>query len=224
MIRLRRKTKAVLLENKSDWSKDAKKVWIGGDHPVVVQSMTTTDTADVDKTLEQVYGLAMAGCEVVRVTCQDARDAAGLPAIVARSPVPIVADVHFDHRMALAAIEAGVAKLRLNPGNITDPVKTREVVKLALERGTPIRIGVNMGSLARDLEERLGLTPEAMVESAVRHIEILEDLGHTDIVISVKAHDAPTTIYAYRLMDKRLRERATPSALHLALTEAGLPR
>ena len=223
MIRLRRQTKPVLLENKSSWSKDAKKAWIGGDHPIVVQSMTTTDTADVDRTLEQVYGLAMAGCEVVRVTCQDARDAAGLPAIVARSPVPIVADVHFDHRMALAAIEAGVAKLRLNPGNITDPVKTREVVKLAVERGTPIRIGVNMGSLARDLEEKLGHTPEALAASALRHVEILEDLGHTDIIISVKAHDAVTTIYSYRLLAKLLDERGSPYPLHLGVTEAGLP-
>jgi (E)-4-hydroxy-3-methylbut-2-enyl-diphosphate synthase len=224
MIRLRRQTKPVLLENKSSWSKDAKKVWIGGDHPIAVQSMTTTDTADVDKTLEQVYGLAMAGCEIVRVTCQDPKDAAGLPSIVARSPVPIVADVHFDHRMALAAIEAGVAKLRLNPGNITDPVKTREVVKLAIERKTPIRIGVNMGSLARDLEERLGHTPEALVASALRHVDILEELGHTDIVISVKAHDALTTIFSYRLLAKRLDERGTPYPLHLGVTEAGLPR
>src|ERR1700686_3762434 len=180
MIRLRRKTKAVLLENKSDWSKDAKKVWIGGDHPIVVQSMTTTDTSDVDKTLEQVYGLAMAGCEIVRVTCQDPRDAAGLPHIVARSPVPIVADVHFDHRMALAAIEAGVAKLRLNPGNITDPVKTREVVKLAIERNTPIRIGVNMGSLARDLEEKLRHTPEALAAAALAYLERLRGPAPTD--------------------------------------------
>ena len=223
MIRLRRRTKPVLLENKSSWSKDAKKVWIGGDHPVVVQSMTTTDTADVDKTLEQVYGLAMAGCEVVRVTCQDVRDAAGLPAIVARSPVPIVADVHFDHRMALAAIEAGVAKLRLNPGNITDPVKTREVVRLAIERGTPIRIGVNMGSLARDLEEKLGHTPEALVASALRHVDILEELGHTDVIISVKAHDAVTTIHSYRLLAKQLDERGSFYPLHLGVTEAGLP-
>jgi (E)-4-hydroxy-3-methylbut-2-enyl-diphosphate synthase len=198
MIRLRRQSKPVYLKNKTGES-DAKGVWIGGDHPIAVQSMTTTDTADVDATLEQVYGLAMAGCEIVRVTCQDPKDAAGLPSIVKRSPVPIVADIHFDHRMALAAIEAGVAKLRLNPGNITDPVKTREVVRLAIERGTPIRIGVNMGSLAHDLEQRL---------------------GH----ISLKAHDAPTTIYAYRLMDKRLRERDTPYALHLGITEAGLPR
>ncbi|MBV8580762.1 MAG: flavodoxin-dependent (E)-4-hydroxy-3-methylbut-2-enyl-diphosphate synthase [Candidatus Eremiobacteraeota bacterium] len=224
MIRLRRQTKPVLLENKSSWSKDAKKVWIGGDHPIAVQSMTTTDTADADKTLEQVYGLAMAGCEIVRVTCQDARDAAGLPHIVARSPVPIVADVHFDHKMALAAIEAGVAKLRLNPGNITDPVKTREVVALAIKRGTPIRIGVNMGSLARDLEEKLGHTPEALVASALRHVDILEELGHTDIVISVKAHDAVTTIYSYRLLAKRLDERGTPYPLHLGVTEAGLPQ
>ena len=223
MIRLRRQSKPVYLKNKTAES-DAKGVWIGGDHPIAVQSMTTTDTADVDKTLEQVYGLAMAGCEIVRVTCQDPRDAAGLPAIVNRSPVPIVADVHFDHRMALAAIEAGVAKLRLNPGNITDPRKTREVVQLAIERGTPIRVGVNLGSLARDLEERLGLTPEAMVESAIRHLEILEDLGHGDIVISLKAHEVAATVYAYRLMDKRLRERGTPYALHLGITEAGLPR
>src|SRR5581483_11353517 len=144
MIRLRRQSKPVFLQNKTGRA-DATGVWIGGDHPIAVQSMTTTDTADADATLEQVYGLAMAGCEIVRVTCQDPKDAAGLPAIVARSPVPIVADVHFDHRMALAAIEAGVAKLRLNPGNITDPKKTREVVKLAIERQTPIRIGVNLG-------------------------------------------------------------------------------
>ncbi|MBV9103703.1 MAG: flavodoxin-dependent (E)-4-hydroxy-3-methylbut-2-enyl-diphosphate synthase [Candidatus Eremiobacteraeota bacterium] len=223
MVRLRRKSKPVFLKNKTDES-DGKGVWIGGDHPVAVQSMTTTDTADVDATLAQVYGLAMAGCEIVRVTCQDARDAAGLPHIVKRSPVPIVADVHFDHRMALAAIEAGVAKLRLNPGNITDVKKTREVVSLAIERNTPIRVGVNMGSLARDLEESLGHTPQAMVESALRHVEILEQLGHTDIVISLKAHDAPTTIHAYRLVDRRLAERGTPYALHLGITEAGLPR
>jgi (E)-4-hydroxy-3-methylbut-2-enyl-diphosphate synthase len=126
--------------------------------------------------------------------------------------------------MALAAIEAGVAKLRLNPGNIRDPKKTREVVSLAKERGTPIRIGVNLGSLDPDLEKRFGLTPEAMVESALRHVEILEDLGHTDIIISLKAHDVATTVYAYRLMDARLRERQTPYALHLGITEAGLLR
>jgi (E)-4-hydroxy-3-methylbut-2-enyl-diphosphate synthase len=223
VIRLRRASKPVFLKNKSGES-DAKGVWLGGDHPVVVQSMTTTDTADYDKTLEQVYGLAMAGCEVVRVTCQDFRDAAGLPHIVKRSPVPIVADIHFDHRMALAALDAGVAKLRLNPGNITDPKKTREVVTLAKQMQTPIRIGVNMGSLARDLEEKFGHTPEAMVFSALRHVDILEELEHTDIVISLKAHDVVTTVHAYRLLDKKLAERGTPYALHLGITEAGLPR
>lgn len=223
MVRVRRKSKPVFLKNRSDES-DAPGVWIGGDHPVVVQSMTTTDTADYDKTLEQVYGLAMAGCEVVRVTCKDAADASGMPHIVKRSPVPIVADVHFDHKMALASLEAGVAKLRLNPGNITDPKKTREVVTLAKALGTPIRIGVNMGSLARDLEEKYGHTPEAMALSALRHIEILEELEHTDIILSLKAHDVTTTVHAYRLMDKKLAERGTPYALHLGITEAGLPR
>jgi len=217
MIHLRRKSKPVVLKNRA--ASSAPSVTVGGDAPVAVQSMTTTDTADVEKTLEQVYGLAMAGCEVVRCTVQDAKDAAGLPAIVARSPVPIVADVHFDHRMALAAIEAGVAKLRLNPGNIRDEQKIREVVKAAIEAKCPIRVGVNMGSLAPDLEERLGHTAEAMVESALRHVAILEELGHTDVVISLKAHDVRTTVEAYRLIAKRV-----PYALHLGVTEAGLPR
>jgi len=213
MIRLRRESKPILLENKSKWSSGAKKVWMGGTHPVVVQSMTTTDTADADKTLEQIYGLAAAGCEVVRVTVKDPPDAAGMPAIVARSPVPIVADIHFDHKMALAALEAGVAKLRLNPGNITDVAKTREVVKLALDMKTPIRIGVNMGSLVADLEKQYGHTPEAMVKSALRHVEILEDLGHTDIVISLKAHDVPTTIQTRCAARSRpIRSRRSRSA------------
>jgi (E)-4-hydroxy-3-methylbut-2-enyl-diphosphate synthase len=223
VLRLRRKSKPVFLQNKTGKS-DAKSVWIGGDHPVVVQSMTTTDTADADKTLEQIYGLAMEGCEVVRVTVKDPPDAAGLPAIVHRSPVPIVADIHFDHRMALAAIEAGVAKLRLNPGNIRDAKKVSEVVAAAKARGIPMRIGVNMGSLAPDLEKTLGHTAEAMVGSALRHVEILEEHGHTDIVISLKAHDVNTTVSAYRLMDQKLKERGTPYALHLGITEAGLLR
>jgi (E)-4-hydroxy-3-methylbut-2-enyl-diphosphate synthase len=223
MLHVRRKSNPVFLQNKTGKS-DAKSIWIGGDHPIVVQSMTTTDTADADKTLEQIYGLAMEGCEVVRVTVKDPPDAAGLPAIVHRSPVPIVADIHFDHKMALAAIEAGVAKLRLNPGNIRDPKKVAEVVTAAKARGIPIRIGVNMGSLAPDLEKTLGHTPEAMVGSAIRHVEILEELGHTDIVISLKAHDVNTTVAAYRLMDKTLRERNTLYGLHLGITEAGMLR
>ncbi len=223
MLRLRRKSNAIELFNKTD-KEDVKRVWMGGDHPVVVQSMTTTDTADADATLEQIYGLAMEGCEVVRVTVKDPPDAAGLSAIVHRSPVPIVADIHFDHRMALAAIEAGVAKLRLNPGNIRDPKKVAEVVQAARARGIPIRVGVNMGSLAPDLEERLGHSAEAMVESALRHIAMLEEHGQNDIAVSLKAHDVLTTVHAYRLMDARLRDRGTPYPLHLGITEAGLLR
>jgi (E)-4-hydroxy-3-methylbut-2-enyl-diphosphate synthase len=223
LISLRRESRPVFLQNKTGKS-DAKSVWIGGDHPVVVQSMTTTDTADADKTLEQIYALAMEGCEVVRVTVKDAPDAAGMPAIVSRSPVPIVADIHFDHKMALAAIDAGVAKLRLNPGNIRDVAKTQEVVAAAKAKGIPIRIGVNLGSLAPDLEKTLGLSPAAMVESAMRHVEILEGLDHRDIVISLKAHDVMMTVAAYRLMDRRLRDRNTPYPLHLGITEAGMLR
>jgi (E)-4-hydroxy-3-methylbut-2-enyl-diphosphate synthase len=223
VLRVRRKSKPIFLQNKTGKS-DAKSVYIGGDHPIVVQSMTTTDTADADKTLEQIYGLAMEGCEVVRVTVKDPPDAAGLPAIVHRSPVPIVADIHFDHKMALAAIEAGVAKLRLNPGNIRDPKKIVEVVTAAKAREIPIRVGVNMGSLAPDLEKSLGHTAEAMVLSALRHVAILEEHGHTEIAISLKAHDVATTVHAYRLMDRQLRERETPYALHLGITEAGLLR
>ncbi len=223
MISVRRESRAVFLQNKTGKS-DAKSVWIGGGHPIVVQSMTTTDTADADKTLEQIYALAMEGCEVVRVTVKDAADAAGMPAIVSRSPVPIVADIHFDYKMALAAIDAGVAKLRLNPGNIRDVAKTQEVVQAAKAKGIPIRIGVNLGSLAPDLEKTLGLSPAAMVESAMRHVEILEGLDHRDIVISLKAHDVMMTVAAYRLMDERLRERNTPYPLHLGITEAGMLR
>ncbi len=223
MIHLRRKSKPVFLQNKTG-KPDAKSVWIGGDHPVAVQSMTTTDTADADATLEQVYALAMEGCEIVRVTVKDPPDAAGLPAIVHRSPVPIVADIHFDHRMALAAIDAGVAKLRLNPGNIRDPQKVAQVVTAAKQRGIPVRVGVNMGSLAPDLEQQHGHTALAMVESALRHVAMLEEHGHDDIVISLKAHDVTTTVHAYRLMDARLRERNTPYPLHLGITEAGLLR
>ena len=223
MISVRRESRPVFLQNKTGKS-DAKSVWIGGGHPVVVQSMTTTDTADADATLAQIYALAMEGCEVVRVTVKDAPDAAGMPAIVSRSPVPIVADIHFDHKMALAAIDAGVAKLRLNPGNIRDVAKTQEVVAAAKAKGIPIRIGVNLGSLAPDLEKTLGLSPAAMVESAMRHVEILEGLDHRDIVISLKAHDVMMTVAAYRLMDKRLRERDTPYPLHLGITEAGMLR
>src|SRR5579859_2231378 len=156
---------------------------IGGDAPVSVQSMTTTKTDDWAATLEQVHQLAEAGCEIVRISVPDAKAAAACRKIKDGAPVPLVADIHFDHRYALAAIEAGWDKLRLNPGNIRDPHKVREVVRAAKDRAVPIRIGVNMGSLAPDIVERLGRTPAGMVESALRHIRILEELEFGDIVV-----------------------------------------
>ena len=195
MVRLRRKSKPIFLQNKTGKS-DAKSVWIGGDNPVVVQSMTTTDTADADKTLEQIYGLAMEGCEVVRVTVKDPPDAAGLRAIVYRSPVPIVADIHFDHKMALAAVEAGVAKLRLNPGQHP---RSEEGCRSRCTRpkrsGIPIRVGVNMGSLAPDLEKTLGHTPEAMVGLGVaprRDARRARPHRHRDLAQGARRADRPS--------------------------------
>ncbi len=192
---------------------------IGGDAPVSVQSMTTTKTDDWAATLDQVHALAEAGCEIVRISVPDAKAAAACRKIKAGARVPLVADIHFDHRFALAAIEAGWDKLRLNPGNIRDADKVRDVVRAAQDRGMPIRIGVNMGSLAPDIVERFGRTPQAMVESALRHIRILEDLNFTDIVVSLKAHDVRNTVRAYRLMAARC-----DYPFHLGITEAGTLR
>src|SRR3990167_1674464 len=152
------------------------KVAVGGDAPVSVQSMTTTKTADVDGTLAQVYALAGAGADIVRITCNDVAAAQGLAEIVPRSPVPIIADIHFQYRLALAALEAGVHGLRLNPGNIRDPHHIKEVARAAADRGVPIRVGVNAGSLDKDLLEKYGsAVPEALVESALAEIHLLED-------------------------------------------------
>lgn len=194
-------------------------LFIGGDAPVSVQSMTTTKTDDWAATLDQVHQLAQAGCEIVRISVPDAKAAAACKKIKAGAPVPLVADIHFDHRYALAAIEAGWDKLRLNPGNIRDPEKVREVVRAAQGRGMPIRIGVNMGSLAPEIVERYGRTPEGMVESGLRHIRILEDLDFHDIVVSLKAHDVRTTVAAYRLMASKV-----DYPFHLGITEAGTLR
>jgi (E)-4-hydroxy-3-methylbut-2-enyl-diphosphate synthase len=194
-------------------------VTIGGDAPISVQSMTTTRTDDWAATLEQIHQLAAAGCEIVRVSVPDAKAAAACKKIKAGSPVPLVADIHFDHRYALAAIDAGWDKLRLNPGNIRDEKKVREVVSAAKARGIPIRIGVNNGSLAPDIVQRYGRTPEGMVESGLRHIRILEDLDFHDIVISLKAHDVRTTVAAYRLMATKV-----DYPFHLGITEAGTLR
>jgi len=192
---------------------------VGGDAPVSVQSMTTTKTADVDGTLAQVYALKANGADIVRITCNDADAATGLAEIVPRSPVPIVADIHFNHRMALAALEAGVQALRLNPGNIRDPRKIKDVAVAAKERGVPIRIGVNGGSLDKELMEKYGrATPEAMVESALIELRYFEDVDFDDVKISVKHSHVPTMVDAYRLLADTVDH-----PLHLGVTEAGPP-
>ncbi len=190
---------------------------IGGGAPVVVQSMTNTDTRDVKATVRQINELARAGCEVVRVALLDMDAAKSLDKIKKAISIPLVADVHFDHRLALTAIDRGVDGLRINPGNIGGKNKVKELVKAAKERGVPIRIGVNSGSLEKDLLKKYGKpTPEALVESAMRHVRILEDLNFLDMKISIKASDVPTTVDAYRLMSK-----AAKYPLHIGVTEAG---
>ncbi|MBK5266590.1 MAG: flavodoxin-dependent (E)-4-hydroxy-3-methylbut-2-enyl-diphosphate synthase [Acidimicrobiia bacterium] len=190
---------------------------VGGGSPVSVQSMTTTKTADVDGTLAQVYALAGAGADIVRITCNDVEAAQGLAEIVPRSPVPIVADIHFQHKLALAALEAGVAALRLNPGNIRNETHIKTVARAAKDRGVPIRVGVNGGSLDKDLLDKYGsATPEALVESALKEIRYLEDVDFTDIKISVKHSHVPSMVAAYRLLAD-----AVDYPLHLGVTEAG---
>ncbi|MFH1329550.1 MAG: flavodoxin-dependent (E)-4-hydroxy-3-methylbut-2-enyl-diphosphate synthase [Actinomycetota bacterium] len=192
---------------------------VGGGAPVTVQSMTTTRTADVEATLAQVYALRGGGADIVRVTCNDAAAARGLAEIVSRSPVPIVADIHFQYRLALAALEAGVAGLRLNPGNIRNPQHVRAVAAAAAERKVPIRVGVNAGSLAPDLLARFeGPAPQALVESALREVRLLEEAGCHDVKISVKHSHVPAMVEAYRLLAER-----TNHPLHLGVTEAGPP-
>jgi (E)-4-hydroxy-3-methylbut-2-enyl-diphosphate synthase len=194
-------------------------VAVGGGAPVSVQSMTTTKTADVDGTLAQVYALRGAGADIVRITCNDADAAGALAEIVPRSPVPIIADIHFQYRLALAALEAGVQGLRLNPGNIRKPEHIRAVAVAAGERGIPIRVGVNAGSLDKDLlEKHGGPIPEALVESALHEIRLLEEVDFTDIKISVKHSHVPSMVESYRLLAER-----TDYPFHLGVTEAGPP-
>jgi (E)-4-hydroxy-3-methylbut-2-enyl-diphosphate synthase len=197
-----------------------KGVQIGGGAPVAVQSMTKTDTADVEGTVRQIEEMVRQGCEIVRVAVPNTEAAVALKEIRRRVPgVPLVADIHFHYRLALMALEAGVDKLRLNPGNIGAVERVREVVRATKERGVPIRIGVNGGSLEKDLLKRYGTaTPEAMVESALRHIRILEDLDFQDIVVSLKASDVRRTVAAYRLLAEQV-----DYPLHLGVTEAGTP-
>ena len=192
---------------------------VGGGAPVSVQSMTTTKTADVDGTIAQVYALSGSGADIVRITCNDVEAAQGLAEIVPRSPVPIIADIHFQYRLALAALEAGVAGLRLNPGNIRNEAHIKTVARAAADAGVSIRVGVNAGSLDKDLLEEFGApVPEALVRSALAEIHYLEDVGFHDIKISVKHSNVPLMVESYRLLAERIEY-----PLHLGVTEAGPP-
>ena len=193
---------------------------VGGGAPISIQSMTLSSPVDVAGSIDEIQRLADAGVDIVRTAVPSEAAAEHLPELVKNSPVPLVADIHFNYQLAIKAAEAGVAKLRLNPGNIGDSKRVRAVVDAARERGLPIRIGVNAGSLERDLLAEYGSpTAEAMVESARRHVHVLEDEGFEDIVISLKASHVPLMIAAYRLA-----AREFSYALHLGVTEAGTPR
>lgn len=190
---------------------------MGGGAPISVQSMTTTKTTDVAATLDEIKRLEDAACDIVRVSVPDRESVAALEKIVPKVKIPIVADIHFDHSVAVLVADTGVAKLRINPGNIGKRDKVEKVVEKAKANKLPIRIGVNAGSLERDLLEKYGYpTAEAMVESALRHIHILEELDFHDIVVSVKASSVPLTVDAYRLLASKV-----PYPLHLGITESG---
>jgi len=193
-------------------------VQVGAGAPISVQSMTTTKTADVEGTLEQIYALASSGAEIVRCTCNELQAAEALARIVPRSPVPLIADIHFQHRLALAALDAGVACLRLNPGNIRKEQHIKTVAAEARDRDVPIRIGVNAGSLDPDIEDKYGMTAAALVESAKRELGYFEEVGFEEVKISVKASDVRLMVEAYRLLADTV-----DFPLHLGVTEAGPP-
>lgn len=192
---------------------------LGGGNPVWVQSMTNTPTADVEKTLMQIKALADAGCDIVRVSVYDEACACAVRQLVDGSPVPLVADIHFDHRLAVMAAENGISKLRINPGNVGGEANVRTVADCAKAHGIPIRIGVNSGSIERDILAKYGgPTPQGMVESAMNHARMLEKASFEDIVLSMKASDVRMTIDAYELA-----ARTCDYPLHVGVTEAGLP-
>ncbi len=193
------------------------RIKIGGDAPISIQSMTNTKTQDAAATVEQIQKLAAEGCDIVRVAVPDMSAAKALGKIISAVAVPIIADIHFDYKLALESINQGVAALRLNPGNIGGAAHVREVVQSARLANIPIRIGVNAGSLSRKLLQKYGgATPEALVESAMEHVAILEAEDFFDIKISLKAHDVPLTLAAYRLMSAKKNY-----PLHVGITEAG---
>lgn len=194
------------------------KIVVGGNAPISVQSMTKTDTRDIAATVSQIKELQECGCEIIRCAVPDMEAAQALREIKKRIRIPLVADIHFDHRLALQALESGVDGLRLNPGNIGDRQKVVAVVRAAKDRQVPIRIGVNFGSLPKDLDPKLTV-PQQMVEAALRHIRILEELDFRLIKVSLKAFDVPTTVAAYREIANKI-----PYPLHIGITEAGTPR
>jgi (E)-4-hydroxy-3-methylbut-2-enyl-diphosphate synthase len=194
-------------------------VLIGGDAPVTVQTMTKTKTEDVDATVQQIYDVTKARCDIVRCAVPNEKAARSLGDIRVQIQIPLVADIHFNAKFAMIAIEQGVDKLRLNPGNIRSEAKVRDICAAAKERGIPIRIGVNAGSLDPDIKEKWGMTPEALVESAKKELSWFDKAGFEDVVVSLKASDPLTCIKAYELFSKQF-----DFPLHLGITEAGLPR
>ena len=201
------KTKQIMVGN----------VPVGGGAPIAVQSMTNTDTHDVKATLAQIERLAAAGCHIVRCTVPDQAAAEAMRTICAESPIPVVADIHFDYRLAIASAEAGVGAIRINPGNIGSDEKVEAVAKACKEHHIPIRIGVNSGSIEKEILRKYGSpTPEAMVESAMYHVSLLNRFDFDDICISLKSSSVPVTMQAYQLMHER-----TDYPLHLGVTEAG---
>src|SRR5260370_2736659 len=192
---------------------------VGGDNPIWVQSMTTPDTYDVEATVAQILRLEQAGCEIVRVTVPKAQDAAVLGEIKRRIHIPLICDIHFDYKMALAALDHPIDKIRINPGNIGGMDRYRQVVRKAKAKGLPMRIGVNAGSLEREFAMKYGFPcPPAMVDSALRYIEIAESEGYHAIIVSLKSSDVMTVVEAYRLY---AQQRDYPT--HIAATEAGKP-
>lgn len=209
-VGVRRATRRVMIGN----------VPVGGGAPISVQTMTKTKTSDVGATVAQIVQAADAGCDIVRVTVNDKEAAEAMAEIVARSPIPVVADIHFNHIFALKAIEANVAKVRINPGNIGSRDRIQQVLSAAKAKGIPIRIGVNSGSLEEDILQKHGYpTAEALYESAMRHVEICDSFGFKDVIISVKSTDVRLMIEAYRLVAER-----TDIPLHIGVTEAGPTR
>ncbi len=192
-------------------------VTIGGDHPIAIQSMTNTKTQDVAATVKQIHSLEEAGCEIIRCTVPDMEAAKALAEIKKQIRLPLVADIHFDYRLAVAAVEYGADKIRINPGNIGSKEKVKAVTGAAKERGIPIRVGVNSGSLEKDLLEKYGgVTAQGMVESALRQVSLIEEMGYDNLVVSIKSSDVMMCVDAYKMIAQR-----TDYPLHIGITEAG---